>query len=62
MFEPILKIFMDDEDDSNSIKIEFREDNTDVVKQLGILEWAKAAILRTIAEDNALAHYNDEED
>jgi len=61
MSEPILKIYMDEEDD-NRCSVIFREDVTDVVRQLGILEWAKSAILETISSNNALSAYNDEDE
>jgi len=60
MKKKVLEICIDEIDDSDEITIDFEDDYT-LVEKLGILEWAKAVILKTTENDNAMAEYNEEE-
>ena len=54
----VVEIFLDEDDENTEISIDFNDD-TDftLVEKLGIIEWAKSVILKTVEIENALSAY-----
>ena len=60
MKKKVVEIYLDDNDDKVEVSFDFKDDYT-IVEMLGILEWAKSVVLKTVEIGNALAEYNEDE-
>ena len=60
MKRKVAEIFIDDDEESTELSFEYFDDFS-IAEKLGILEWAKAVVLKTVEIDNALAEYNEDE-
>lgn len=61
MKKKVLELYIKKSDNGSEIWVEYMNDVYTLAEKLGILEWAKAVVIRTTEIENALSAYDKDE-
>lgn len=61
MKKKVLELYIKKSDNGSEIWVEYMNDVYTLAEKLGILEWAKAVVIKTTEIENALSAYDKDE-